>query len=90
MHILLNILIVFCVFGGLIAFLLRRGTPSSVFIGAIFFSFWIYIITYWMTVGLLDQLNSDLEYGFFPYIAGVLPIVGFLGWFLRGTKHIKK
>jgi hypothetical protein len=90
MRILLNLLVLFSLIGGLIAFLLRRGTPKSVFLGAIFFSTWIYIIGWWMTVGLLDQLNSNLEYGVFPYVAAMLPVVGFLGWFLRGTKNIKK
>lgn len=90
MSILLNILVLFCLIGGVVAFLLRRGTPKSIFWGAIFFSTWIYIIAFWMTVGLLNQLDSNLENGVFPYIAGMLPVVGFLGWFLRGTKNVKK
>jgi len=87
---MLNIILLICFVGGLVGFLIWRRTPRTVLFGALFFSTWIYVIAFWLITGMLDQLDSSLENGVFPYIASMLPVVGFLGWFLRGTKHIKK
>ena len=88
--IMLKTLFLFCLVGALVAFLFWRRTPRSIFFGAIFFSTWIYAIAFWMTVGVLDRLSDNLSDGFLPYLPPLVPVAGFLAWFLPGKKAAKK
>ncbi len=87
---MLKILFLLCLVGALAGFLFWRRTPRAIFFGAIFFSTWIYVIGFWMSMGVLDRFNDNLSGGFIPYLAAIIPMALFLGWFLRGTKAIRK
>lgn len=86
----INIFLLVCLVTGLVFYLYRRKTPRAIFLGAIFFSAWIFFIGFWMAKGALDQLNSDLETSIVPYLVAAVPVAVFIKWFLAGTKTAKK
>jgi hypothetical protein len=90
LRVILNIVALLCVLGGLAGYLYWRRPHREVLFGAVFFSTWIYFIGFWMISGFLNQYSDDLSGGVIPYLAAAIPVVLFLGWFLRGTKVIKK
>lgn len=87
---MLHFILLICLIGALAGFLFLSKTPRPIFFGAFFFATWIYVIAFWMTAGVLGQYSEELQDGIIPYIAPVIPVVLFLGWFLRGTKGRKR
>jgi hypothetical protein len=87
---MLKLLLLLCLLGALGGYLHWRRTPRSVFFGAMFISVWVYAIAFWVTVGTLDQINSNLENGFLPYFPPIIPVIVFVAWFLAGSKPAKK
>ena len=90
LRIILNVIALLGVLVGVSAYLHWKRPPRPVLFGAVFFSTWIYVISYWMTAGVLAQFSDDLPGGVIPIIAAVVPVFPFLGWFLRGTNVIRK
>jgi hypothetical protein len=87
---MLHLILLICLIGALAGYLFFRKTPRPIFFGVFFFATWIYAISFWMTAGILGQFSDALANGVCPYLAPIIPVVLFVGWFLRGTKGKKR
>jgi uncharacterized membrane protein YfcA len=83
-------LLLLSLFGVLIGFLVWRRVPRRVLFQILHFSVWIYALSFFLSLQIVDKAAPRLTDGFVPYLLPVLPVVLFVAWAMHRQKSVQK
>jgi hypothetical protein len=78
-----HILLLLSLFALLIGFLALRKVPRRQSFEILHFSAWIYALTFFLSLQVVERTAPRLTDGSIPYLLPVLPIVLFIAWAMR-------
>jgi hypothetical protein len=77
-------------FGVLIGFLVWRRVPRRVLFEILHFSVWIYALSFFVGLQIVDKTAPRLLDGFVPYLVPVPLVAVFVGWALHRQKTVER
>ena len=83
-------LLLLSLFALLIGFLVWRRVPRHQLFGILHVSAWLYALSFFLGLQIVDRTAPRLTDGFVPYLIPVLPIVLFVAWAMHRQKSVQR